>query len=404
MLNYDDALAAILSSVTTLPGAVTPLSDALGLTLAEDVVMPHPMPPFDNSAMDGFALRADDVYRASVGAPVSLPVVDAVMAGSGMRPPLPRGAAARIMTGAPVPDGADAVIPVEDAEQRDGTLIVTAPVKAGSFIRSRGEEIAAGTVALTGGTMLTPAAIGMAAAAGRPGVMAHRRPRVFILVTGDELVEPGEPLRDGQIYNSNAYSVAALAADAGAVVAGTVRAVDTKEGLREALDRCRAADAIISTGGVSVGDRDFVKEIVAERGAIDLWRVAVRPGKPFAFGRVGASVFFGLPGNPVSAMVTFELFVRPALARMMGRTGALPGRRNARLAETVSHEPGRRSFFRGVLSEDDNGRHVRLTGPQGSGMLSSLVAANCLVVVPEDVSSLPAGAMVMTIPLASNRA
>jgi len=402
MLSYDEAIRAVLGSIETLPVVEAPLLSVLGLTLAGDISMPYPSPPFDNSAMDGFAVRSIDVACAASSAPVRLPVVDSVMAGDGARPPLPSGAAARIMTGAPVPDGADAVIPIEDTEQHEGSILVIEQVKHGAFIRRKGEEIAADAIVLTRGLTLTPSAIGMAAGAGRSSLSVHRRPAVCILVTGDELVEPGEPLSYGQIYNSNAYSIAALVVDAGCIVQEIIRAGDTREGLREALDRCITADVIISTGGVSVGDRDFVKEVVAERGAIDLWRAAIRPGKPFAFGRAGSSIFFGLPGNPVSAMVTFELFVRPALKRMMGQADVMPMRRNALLTEDISHDPGRRSFFRGILAEADGDRTVRLTGPQGSGMLSSLVAANCLVIVPEDVSSIPAGDVVTVIPLRPN--
>jgi molybdopterin molybdotransferase len=241
--------------------------------------------------------------------------------------------------------------------------------------------------------------IGLAAAAGRPTLQVYRRPRVAILITGDELVEPGEPLPDGRIYNSNAYSIAALVLSANSLLSGIYRANDTRESLRGAFDCCSGADVIITTGGVSVGDRDYVKEIVTELGAVEFWRAAIRPGKPFAFGSLGGSLFFGLPGNPTSAMVTFELFVRPALAKLGGRVNTQPRMTYARLVETVTHTPGRRSFMRAVVADTGDRPVVSLAGSQGSGMLSAMAKANCLLVVPEDTGEIAAGSSVSIIRL-----
>lgn len=399
MRSYEQALEAVLAEIRPLPPETVALLDSLGRTLAEDIAIGHALPPFDNSAMDGFALRAADIAAASSSAPVRLPVQETVLAGSHLPSPLPDGAAARIMTGAPLPNGADTVVPIEDVTTEEGTVILTTPAPAGEFVRRKGEEYAAGAVVLSRGQIMKPAAVGLAAAAGRATVDVIAAPRVAVVVTGDELVEPGHDLPEGCIYNSNGYGVGALILKSGAKLAGIVHAGDTRESLHGAFDACRDADVVITAGGVSVGDRDYVKDIVSERGSLGLWRVAIRPGKPFAFGRLGDALFFGLPGNPVSALVTFLLFVRPALAKLGGETDVAPRFVDAELDEDVSHDPGRRSFFRAVLREDGGRRSVSLTGAQGSGMLSSLVRANCLVVIPETVSSLPVGSNVQVLPL-----
>jgi molybdopterin molybdotransferase len=399
MSSYEQALEAVLAGIRPLPSETVALLDSLGHALSEDIAIGHSLPPFDNSAMDGFALRAADIAAASSSVPVRLPVQETVLAGSRLPSSLRNGAATRIMTGAPLPDGADAVVPIEDVTTGDGMVILTAPAPAGQFVRRKGEEYAAGATVLSRGQIMKPAAVGLAAAAGRATVDVIAAPRVAVVVTGDELIEPGRDLPEGCIYNSNGYGVGALIKESGARLAGIVHAGDTRESLREAFDTCRDADVVITTGGVSVGDRDYVKEIVAERGSLDLWRVAIRPGKPFAFGTLEDALFFGLPGNPVSALVTFLLFVRPALGKLGGKTDAAPRFVDAALTEDVSHEPGRRSFFRAVLSEEGGRRAVSLAGAQGSGMLSSLVRANCLVAIPETVSSLPAGSVVQALPL-----
>ena len=388
MLTYDQALAQILGRIAPLPPVVLPLPDALGCVLAEDIFAPQAVPPFDNSSMDGFAVRAADLATL----PAALPVQGDIAAGALSLPDLVPGSALRIMTGAPIPPGADAVVPVEDTEESGLGVTFLHPVRLGQNIRRAGEDMASGSLVSESGSRIRPAEIGMAAVVGRAHLRAHPRPRVAILSTGDELVEPGQPLRSGQIYNSNAYALAAQVAEAGGVVTHRLHARDTAEALRDAFDRAAGADVLITSGGVSVGDYDFVKDVFAERGSMDFWRVAIRPGKPVAFGRWEETVFFGLPGNPVSSMVTFELFVRPALRRLRGLTATARPTVTARLTEIASHTPGRQSYQRAVAVSEGGGYAVTPTSRQGSGMMHSMVQANALLVIPADVSVIPAGA------------
>ena len=394
MLTYEDALARILAQIAPLTPEDTPLTDALERVLAEEVTTPFPLPPFANSSMDGFAVRAADLTAL----PTTLPVVGDVAAGATAVPTLLPGQALRIMTGAPVPPGADAVVPVEDTEAReDGTAFLEA-VAEGQCIRPAGEEAAAGSVVLRAGSVLRPAHIGMAATVGRGTLRTYPRPRVAVLSTGDELIEPGQALGFGQIYNSNAYALAALVADAGGVVTHRLHARDTPEALRRAFDAAADADVLITSGGVSVGDYDYVKAVFAERGAVDFWKVAIRPGKPVAFGQWDRTHFFGLPGNPSSTIVTFELFVRPALRRLAGQTQLTRPAVTAALTKDVSHTPGRQSYQRAVVSRADGGQaEVRALTKQGSGMLLPMTEANALLVLPADTERLLAGASVTVL-------
>ena len=365
MLTYDQALAQILGQIAPLEPAELTLTDALGGVLVEDIAAPQDIPPFDNSSMDGFAVRSADLTAG----PKTLPVQGDVPAGALSVPALMPGMALRIMTGAPVPAGADTVVPVEDTEARAEGIAFLEPVIRGQNIRPAGEDVTAGSVVVPAGSRIRPAEIGMMAAVGRAQVRAHPCPRVAILSTGDELVEPGRALQSGQIFNSNAYALAAQVTEAGGLVTHRLHARDDAEALREAFDACAGADVLISSGGVSVGDYDFVKTVFAERGTLDFWRVAIRPGKPVAFGRWGRTVFFGLPGNPVSSMVTFELFVRPALRKMRGLTDLTRPAVTARLTEPAEHAPGRQSYQRAVVTWEDGERVVQPRRGQGSGMM-----------------------------------
>ena len=388
MLTYEEALAQILSQTQPLSPVQRPLSEALGLVLAEDLAASSPLPPFSNSSMDGFAVRAADIAEAGA----VLPVQGDIAAGALSVPTLRPGHALRIMTGAPLPDGADTVIPVEDTQAReDGRAAFVEAAEWGQHIRRAGEEVSARTRVVSRGSRLRPAEVGMAATVGHAAVWAYPKPRVAIISTGDELVEPGQPLQHGQIYNSNAYALAAQVTEAGGVVTQQLHARDTPEALRAAFNQCAGADVLITSGGVSVGDFDFVKSVFAERGTVDFWRVAIRPGKPLAFGRWGQTLFFGLPGNPVSSMVTFELFVRPALRKMAGFSDLTRPEVMARLTEEVRHTPGRRSYQRAIVTRESAGYLARSTGAQGSGMLLSMVLANALLVLPSEVAVFPAG-------------
>ena len=387
MLTYDQAIAQILGQIAPLPSLALPLLDARGCVLAEDLFAPQAVPPFDNSSMDGFAVRAADLARL----PATLPIQGDIPAGALSLPTLTPGQALRIMTGAPVPPGADMVVPVEDTEARGEDVAFLQPFEPGQNIRRAGEDVPAGSLVVASGSLVRPAEVGMAAVVGRATVRVHPRPRVAIISTGDELVEPGQALQSGQIYNSNAYALAAQVAEAGGIVTHRLHARDTADSLREAFDACAGADVLLTSGGVSVGDYDFVKAVFAERGTMDFWRVAIRPGKPVAFGRWGETVFFGLPGNPVSSMVTFELFVRPALRRLRGLAEPSRPTVTARLTEDAGHTMGRQSYQRAVVTPEGGGYSVTPVSKQGSGMMRSMVLANALLVIPADVSIIPAG-------------
>lgn len=391
MLTYEKALARILAEAKPLSSESIAIDDALGRVLAEDIVAATAVPPFRNSSMDGFALRFADL----TGAPLT--VVGTVRAGDLGDVRIDAGQAVRIMTGAIVPVDADTVVPIEDCTVEGSLLSISEAVRNGQCIRPAGQDVPGGAKALHRGQVMTPAAIGMAAVVGRAAIAVHQKPRVGIVATGDELVDPGAGLRPGQIYNSNAYAIAAQCRDAGVDVACVLRAGDDRDELRAAFDACAGCDVIITSGGVSVGEFDYVKEVFAERGTIDFWQVAVRPGKPLAYGRWGETVFFGLPGNPASSLITFELFVRPMLRRMLGYSDVLRPIVQARLTEPIRHDPGRRSFLRARVQPGDGGFTTHLSGGQDSGMLHALVDANGLIVLPEDVDEMHAGSMVDVI-------
>ena len=395
LMSADDALARVLGGVPTLPAVETPLLDALGLVLAEDIAADRDVPPFRNSAMDGYAVRGDDV----VSAPVELRVVGEVAAGGFPDRTVGPGEAMRIMTGAPMPEGADTVVRVEDTDNASDLVTITAATPKGMATRQAGEDLRKGETILTNGTVLRPAEIGLLASVGRARVRVRKRPRVAVFSTGDEIVDLDAPLGRGQIRDSNRYTLASAVRAAGAEpwVRGIVR--DSPEALRAALREGIAADAIVTSGGVSVGDHDHLKPVLSELGTIDFWAIAIRPGRPLAFGELKDGdrrvPIFGLPGNTVSALLTFEIFVRPALLRMQGRAHVARPRAKARLLEPADKVASLRVFARGV--HDPDAGTVRLTGPQGSGILRSMSLANCLIDLPVGPSRFEAGETVDVI-------
>ncbi|HEY8830447.1 MAG TPA: gephyrin-like molybdotransferase Glp, partial [Candidatus Limnocylindria bacterium] len=381
-----------LARVRPLEPVSVELLDALGATLAEDAVADRDVPPFRNSAMDGYAVIGADVASA----PATLRVIGEIAAGAMPSRPIVRGEAMRIMTGAPLPDGADTIVRVEDTDNRTDTVTITAVTKLGTSVRAAGEDLKRGETILRTGTVLRAAEIGVLATIGRKSVRVIARPRVAVLSTGDELVELDAPLRPGQIRDANRYSLASAARAMGAtpVPLGIVR--DTADDLRRALrDAATKADVIVTSGGVSVGDHDHVKPVVDELGSMDFWSIAIRPGRPLAFGEIDGKLIFGLPGNPVSSLLGFELFVRPALLRMAGRPLLQRPRVTATLDDTLDTPPGLRFFARGVYDPATN--TVRTTGPQGSGILRSMSLANCFIDVPETIQHLDRGSSVTVI-------
>ena len=389
LLTIDEARALVLAHVTALDAEERPIAEALGRVLAEDVAAAHDIPSFVNSAMDGFAVRSGPAGR-------ELRVVGESRAGTPAELPVRDGEAVRISTGAAVPDGADAILPAEDAEDRGETVVPAIDLPAGHHVREPGEDLRAGSVVLRAGTPLGPAELGLAVEAGRATLRVARAPRVAVLATGDELVAPGEPLRHGQLHNSNAVTLAALARDTGAELVSTSEVRDDAHATRAAIELALdGTDAVLLTGGVSVGPHDHVKPALSALGVEEVfWRVALRPGKPLWFGRRGAQLVFGLPGNPVSAMVCFLLFARPALRAMQGAP-APRERARAVLGAPIARQRGREEAVRVRI---DDGR-VLPTGPQGSHQLHSMLGAQALAIVPRGEGEMPAGAEVEIEPI-----
>ncbi|PYN89110.1 MAG: molybdopterin molybdenumtransferase MoeA [Candidatus Rokuibacteriota bacterium] len=366
--------------VESTPPEVVAVTRARDRVLAEDLLAPFDVPPTDNSAVDGYAVASDDVPAAKTR---ELEVVAEIMAGAVYAGTVAPGQAVRIMTGAPMPSGADTVYPQEVVERRGDRLSV-GPIAKGSNVRKRGEDIQAGTVAIERGTILRPQELGLITSLGRWQVLVHRRPRVALLSTGDEVVEPGTPRKPGQIYDANRFTLRGSIEQCGGEVIDLGIVADVRDDLRaRLLEAAAVGDMVVTSGGVSVGALDFVKDVLGEIGAIDFWQVAMQPGRPLAFGRIGSAHFFGLPGNPVASMLAFMLFVRPALYRLGGRRRLFPETAEAVAMEAMTKKKGRREFKRGVVRWRNGRWEARTTGPQGSGILSSMTAGNCLVVLEE---------------------
>lgn len=399
LLTPDAALARILArlhDVAPLPAERAALGEALGRALAADLAATFPLPAFDASTMDGYALRAADVPRAGTRLPVAL----TVFAGHPATRPLPRGACARIFTGAPLPRGADAVEQQEETSPGGELVTFHRPAVPGRFVRPRGSDVARGAIALGRGTPLDAGALGLAASLGHAAVRVHRRPRVAILPTGDELVAAGGRRRAGAIVESNGIALAAAAWEAGAEPDVLPPVLDDPKALARALRAVRGHDAVVTVGGVSVGERDLVRAALVEAGArIDFWRVAMRPGKPFTFGRWGRAAVFGLPGNPASALVTFELFVRPALRALAGLAGPGRLRVRARLSQRMEKPAELTVFLRARLHRVGNGLVVAPLATQVSGNLSSSASVDALAILPPGRRSVAAGARVEVLVL-----
>jgi molybdopterin molybdotransferase len=394
-LTVDEALDRILARVSPLESAEVGLVDALGAVLTEDAVADRDVPPFRNSAMDGYAVRGADVKHSGV----TLRVVGNVVAGSLPDRAIAAGEAMRIMTGAPVPEGADTVVRVEDTDNGAEVVAINAATPKGVAVRQAGEDLRRGEVVLPRGTVLRQAEIGVLASIGRGKVNVVRRPNVAVLSTGDELVDIDLEPGPGQIRDTNRHALSAAVRATGAAAFDIGIARDTADDLRHALGNAAFGDVVVTSGGVSVGDHDHVKPVVSAMGQMDFWSIALRPGRPLAFGELrtkrGAVPIFGLPGNPVSALLTFELFVRPALLKMSGRTKLHRPRVEARLLDRIDKPVGLRTFARGIY--DATAGTVRSTGPQGSGILRSMSLANCLIDLPESLSAAQPGDAVSVV-------
>ena len=396
LLDVDVALEQILQAITRLDRESVDLRAALGRVLAVDIQAAIDLPPFANSAMDGYAVRAEDVAHAEADAPVQLEVVMDIQAGVAPTETIGTGQAARIMTGAPVPDGADAIVPVEDtnadwSEGSPGWVAIYQPGSMGAHIRAAGENIKPGEVVLTAGTVIRPQELGVLAALGQAQVEVVCKPRVAVLSNGDELVGVEEPLSPGKIRDVNTYTIAGLLEDYGAEPIVLPVARDTLEDIRAMFQEALAQkpDMLISSAGVSVGAADYIRTVLEELGDVDFWRINLRPGKPLAYGQLQGVPFFGLPGNPVSVMVTFDVLVRPALLKMAGREDDWV--MDTAVVQEDLRSDGRRSFLRVKLSYDNDQLVATTTGTQSSGALMSMVLADGLLIVPDGVRQVSAG-------------
>jgi molybdopterin molybdotransferase len=407
MLDVDSALQHVLSAFAPLEAISIPLLESATMVLAADVFARDDVPPFRNSAMDGYAVRAADTASATWSAPAELPVASHVAAGQPDVPRLPAGEAIRIMTGAPLPEGADAVVrfeetgePVSASQHRRGSVLVYRAGRPFDNVREAGEDIARGTCVACRGHVLRPADLGLIASIGEPSVRVHRRPVVAVLSTGNEVVAPGDPLKPGTIRDSNSFVIGALARSWGAEVRLIGIARDTVADLTGRLDEAGDVDLIVTSGGVSLGDYDLVKHVLRSEGEVEIWQVRMKPGKPLAFGHIGPTPLLGVPGNPVAAAVSFIVFGRPAIRKMLGHQLAEPPMVDVVAADGIDNRGQRRHYVRVRLEPAAGGPALaRIAGEQGAGVLSSLAAADALMIVPEAMERVQPGTCLQAIML-----
>jgi molybdopterin molybdotransferase len=409
MISVEEAIEIILNEITANGPENIGILDSYGRVLAEDIYAPWDLPPWDNSAMDGFAVRADDLSgKSGDGNRKKLNVIEDLPAGYMAKKEVRTGEAIRIMTGAPLPKGSDSVVMVEHTEGTGSDVTILEEIRKGQNVRPKGEDIKEGALILEKGLTIRPAEVGMLSAMGKANLLVYRKPKVAVMSTGDELVEVDnittdgtvQSLPKGKIVDSNSYTVFSQVLSAGALPIRLGIAKDTKEALKTKIEEAMSADVIISTGGVSVGDYDFVKDVLHEIGAVmKFWKVAIKPGKPLAFGMIQKKPYFGLPGNPVSSMVAFEEFVRPALLKMMGRSDIFRITVEAELTEEIRKKPGRTNFIQSGLKEDNGDLLVSPIKIRGSAVMSSMVRANSLVILPKESSGADAGETVKVQPL-----
>ncbi|MFQ5827890.1 MAG: gephyrin-like molybdotransferase Glp [Candidatus Methylomirabilia bacterium] len=400
---YNDAMISVASAqahilaqiVSVTPPELVAVPLALGRTLAEGLRAPFDVPPTDNSAVDGYAVASADIRAEGA---TTLDVIADLPAGSFFDGTLRAGQAIRIMTGAPLPGGTDTVV-AQELVERHGDRVSIPPIAKAANVRLRGEDVAAGATVIGAGSVLRAQELGLIASLGLPQILIRQKPRVAILSTGDEVAEPGYLRRPGQIYDSNRFSLRGLVESVGGAVSDFGIVPDVRDELRGRLiEASQSAEMVLTSGGVSVGIYDLVKGVLQEIGGIDFWQVAMQPGRPLAVGKIGAAHFFGLPGNPVASMLTFVLFVRPALWKLLGRRDLSPPQLTAVAVEPMRKKSGRREFKRGILRSGSRGWEVSTTGPQGSGILTSMVLANCLIVIEEERGDVQRGEAVLVEP------
>ncbi len=401
MLSVEDALTSILSGITPLTSTSLPLAETRGLVLAQDVIAHETIPPFANSAMDGFALRSRDSKIVNGQSP-RIQVIGSIAAGSMPTVEVTAGTAMRIMTGAPIPPGADTVIQIEltqPVESQQDQIELFQEVPAGNNIRPAGEDMQPGQLVLSHGTTIDSWEIGLLGTLGWATVPVIRRARVAILSTGDEIIEIDQPLQPGKIRNSNGYMLASAIRSTGAEAHQLGIARDTTESLQEMLSKAAHYDLILTSGGVSVGDFDLVKQMIREQGEIDFWRINIKPGKPVAFGTLNGVPLLGLPGNPVSSAITFELFGRPLLRKLQGHSSLYKPQVEVIVTDGIKERSQRRQYIRARVEQRDGRFIATTTGNQGSNLLTSLRNANALLVVPENSLEIPPGGTLQAIML-----
>ncbi len=392
MISVEDALNQILEVIVPLGREKVSILDSIGRVIDEDIYANRNIPPRDNSAMDGYAIRWEDTRGASISKPAILKVIEDIPAGTIPRMSVGTGESSRIMTGAPIPDGANAVVRVEDTEKDGQRVKVFVKAKEGQDIRPAGEDVREEELVISQGNVVRPAEIGMLAALGRSFISVYQRPLIAVVATGDELVDIDEYPTSWQIISSNSYSIAAQIIDCGAIPLQIGIAKDKRDDLVSKFKAALRADIIVSSGGVSVGDYDLVKDVMNEVGnQMKFWQVAMRPGKPLAFGSMNGIPVFGLPGNPVSSMVSFEQFVRPSILKMMGHRNLFRRIVRATLKDDITKKKGTRHFIRARVNYENGRYFATITGEQGSGILKSMVMANGLIILPEYAASVKKG-------------
>lgn len=397
MISFHEARSKMLEGIKPLPSEKCPLTDLLGRVLAHDVTASFDIPPKDNSAMDGFAVIAADIANATEQNPITLHVIEDVPAGRVATKALKPGQAIRIMTGAQVPQGADAVVPVELTSKgiQNIEVRILKAVKQGANVRRQGEDVKAGQLLIPKGTRLRPQEVGLIASLGLTDVLVYKQPVVGVLSSGNEIADPGQPLKPGQIYDANRFSVAGQVNEAGAKVNDYGIVPDDLNSIKNALNKAsQECDVIITSGGVSVGDYDLMKQALSELGSMNFWQVKQKPGKPLAFGHINGKPVIGLPGNPVSSMVVCDQYVLPLLLKMQGCRDILKKSISAVCDQDIRKQPGRTEFLRAKVEWREGAYHAMLTGPQGSGILTSMVQADGLMILPEECGGVKRGDMV----------
>ena len=398
MISADEAIKIILTNTKLLPVEKIFINKSLRRVLAEDIFSPYNIPFADNSAMDGYALKSTDTIGANEKNPTKLKIVGIIPAGKVFKGKIKSGEACKIMTGGIIPDGADCVARKEICKEENGYVYIFEEVKKEKDLRKTGEDIKKGECVLKKGTEITPAVVGVLASVGKSNIYVYRKPKVSIIISGDEIADIDEPLIKGKVKNSNTYTLISMIKESGGIPINRGIIKDDKENLKKAIKECLNSDIILSTGGVSVGDYDFTKEVIEELGfKVHFWKLRIKPGKPLLFATFEDKLYFGIPGNPVSTMVIFYNFIMPAILKMQGKNNIFLPETEAILDEDLKKKDERKEYIRGILYKKNGKLYVKSTGPQGSGILKSMVLGNCFIVVNENQKFINKGELIKVL-------